>query len=76
MKQQTLSKKEERLAQLRAMKILRYSQSNKQGEKRDRLIQRIAAKAGRTRVHKPARKDRVEIVARQKKERAPYGFEG
>ena len=75
MKEQTLSKEEKKIAQLRALKILRYSEQNKKGAKRDRLMERIAARMGRVRVRKPARKDRAEITARQNKFRAPYGSE-
>lgn len=54
---------------------MRYSHERRQGRKRDRLVERIAAKAGQVRVRKPERKDRAEIVARQNKFRAPYGSE-
>ncbi len=75
MNKQTRSKAEKKLAQLRALKILRYSDQNKKGAKRDRFMERIAARVGRVRVRKPARRDHDEIVARQNKFRAPYGSE-
>ena len=79
MKSQTLSdeeKEKERQRILGLARLLNRSREFKQVEKRERLVKRLAAKSGKKRVRKPAPKGRAELVARQKKARAPYGLEG
>jgi hypothetical protein len=79
MKSQTLSdeeKEKERQRILGLSRLLNRSREFKQVEKRERLVKRLAAKSGQKRVRKPAPKGRAELVARQKKARAPILTEG
>lgn len=75
-KQTQRNKIEEREAKIKLAKLLNLNATFKRVEKRERLVKRLHEKSGSKRVLKPKRKDRDEIVARQKKFRAPVRAEG
>lgn len=74
MKSQTLSKEEELERQqelVKAARLLERSRHFRRVAKRERMIKRMYRKSQVPKTRKPKRADRDEIVARQKKFRAP-----
>jgi len=77
MNKQTQPNEIEKLERRRKLiKVLNLNNTIEQAKKRERMVSRLRIKSVRERILKPKRKDRDEIVARQKKFRAPVRAEG
>jgi len=61
--------------QIRVARLLNRSRHYKNMQKRERMVQRLQMRSLRIKRTKPKRKDRAELVARQKKFRAPVRAE-